>query len=52
MPRRGNSEGDCQTSGLKFAQRATMAFSVMLLLAGCVSQQKYDALQSRYDQLN
>jgi chemotaxis protein MotB len=24
----------------------------MLLLAGCVSQQKYDALQSRYDQLN
>jgi chemotaxis protein MotB len=25
---------------------------VMLSLAGCVSQQKYDALQSRYDQLN
>jgi len=24
----------------------------MLLLAGCVSQQKYDALQTRYDQLN
>jgi chemotaxis protein MotB len=24
----------------------------MLLLSGCVSQQKYDALQSRYDQLN
>lgn len=24
----------------------------MLLLAGCVTQQKYDALQSRYDQLN
>ena len=39
-------------SGLKFAQRATMAVTVMLLLAGCVSQQKYDALQSRYDQLN
>ena len=39
-------------SRLKFAQRATMTFTVMLLLAGCVSQQKYDALQSRYDQLN
>lgn len=39
-------------SKLKFIQRATMAFSAMLLLAGCVTQQKYDALQSRYDQLN
>ena len=29
-----------------------MTVIVMLLLAGCVSQQKYDALQSRYDQLN
>jgi chemotaxis protein MotB len=29
-----------------------MTFTMMLLLAGCVSQQKYDALQSRYDQLN
>src|SRR5215471_12800113 len=29
-----------------------MTFTVMLLLAGCVSQQKYDALQTRYDQLN
>src|ERR1700757_1733422 len=29
-----------------------MTIIVMLLLAGCVSQQKYDALQSRYDQLN
>jgi len=39
-------------SQLKFLHRATTTFSVMLLLAGCVSQQKYDALQSRYDQLN
>jgi chemotaxis protein MotB len=39
-------------SGLKFAQHATMTFAIMLLLAGCVSQQKYDALQARYDQLN
>jgi chemotaxis protein MotB len=29
-----------------------MTFSSILLLAGCVTQQKYDALQSRYDQLN
>src|ERR1700758_3548109 len=29
-----------------------MTFIGMLLLSGCVSQQKYDALQSRYDQLN
>jgi chemotaxis protein MotB len=39
-------------SGLKFAQRAAMTITAMLLLAGCVSQQKYDALQARYDQLN
>jgi chemotaxis protein MotB len=46
-------------SGLKFAQRATITFTMTLFLAGCVSQQKYeasqqkyDALQSRYDQLN
>ena len=29
-----------------------MTLAATLLLAGCVSQQKYDALQSRYDQLN
>jgi chemotaxis protein MotB len=39
-------------SALKFAQRATIAITATLLLASCVSQQKYDALQSRYDQLN
>ena len=39
-------------SVLKFAQRAMMMFTALLLLAGCVSQQKYDALQSRYNQLN
>jgi chemotaxis protein MotB len=38
-------------SGLELSHGA-MTFTVMLLLAGCVSQQKYDALQSRYDQLN
>ena len=39
-------------SALNFSHGAAMTFIVMLLLAGCVSQQKYDALQSRYDQLN
>ena len=38
-------------SGMKAAQR-TMMFSALLFLTSCVSQQKYDALQSRYDQLN
>ena len=40
-------------SNLEFSQFARMLIvSAMLLLSGCVSQQKYDALQSRYDQLN
>jgi chemotaxis protein MotB len=52
MPRRDNNEGDCKMSGLKFPQCATMTFTAMLLLAGCVSQQKYDALEAEYQQLN
>jgi chemotaxis protein MotB len=39
-------------SGLKFTPSVTMTLSALLVLAGCVSQNKYDALQSRYDQLN
>ena len=39
-------------SALKFSHGVAMTVIVMLLLSGCVSQQKYDALQSRYDQLN
>jgi chemotaxis protein MotB len=39
-------------SAFKFVQRATMTFIALLLLAGCVSQQKYDALEGRYQQLN
>ena len=41
-----------KVSALKFSRGVTLTVIVMLLLAGCVSQQKYDALQSRYDQLN
>src|SRR5262245_57698168 len=52
MPRRGNSEGGCKMSGLKCSQWATMTFTAMLLLAGCVSQQKYDTLDAQYQQLN
>lgn len=36
----------------RFGRRTTLTFTMMLSLGGCVSQQKYDALQSRYDQLN
>jgi chemotaxis protein MotB len=39
-------------SGLKLVQRATMTLILTLLLSACVSQQKYDALQQRYNDLN
>jgi chemotaxis protein MotB len=39
-------------SGWKFPQCATMTFTAILLLAGCVSQQKYDTLDAQYQQLN
>jgi chemotaxis protein MotB len=39
-------------SGWKFPQCATMTFTALLVLAGCVTQQKYDALEARYRQLN
>ena len=45
-------EGDRKMSGWKCPQYATMAFTAMLLLVGCVSQQKYDALDTEYQQLN
>ena len=52
MPRRGNSEGDGKMLGWKFPQCATMTLTAILLFAGCVSQQKYDALEADYQQLN
>ena len=36
----------------RFPQYTTMTFIAMLLLAGCVSQQKYDASQQKYDALD
>ena len=38
-------------SGLKFAQRATVTLTGVLLLAGCVSRQRYNALETRYQEL-
>jgi len=52
MPRRGHSEGDCTMSEWKFPQYAMMMFTAMMVLAGCVSQQKYDTLDTQYQQLN
>jgi chemotaxis protein MotB len=52
MPHRGKSEGDYKMSGWNFPQWTTMACTAMLVLAGCVSQQKYDTLDAQYQQLN
>jgi chemotaxis protein MotB len=45
-------KGDHLISELKFAQRAAMTLTALLLLAGCVSESKYNALDARYQQLN
>src|SRR5215831_2421240 len=37
---------------IRIVQSTTMMLAALVLLAGCVSQEKYDALQQRYDQLN
>ena len=37
---------------MEIPQCATMTFTALLLLAGCVSQQKYDTLDTEYQQLN
>jgi chemotaxis protein MotB len=39
-------------SGLRLAQCATMTFTALLFVAGCVSESKYNALETRYQQLN
>ena len=35
-----------------FAQGTTLTLTALLVLTGCVSQQKYDALDAQYQQLN
>src|SRR5262245_28692677 len=52
MPRCGKSEGDGTMSRWQFPQCVTMMFTALLVLAGCVSQQKYDTLDAQYQQLN
>src|SRR6202453_1251459 len=37
---------------LRLVRRAAMPLAALWLLAGCVSQSKYDALEARYQQLN
>jgi chemotaxis protein MotB len=39
-------------SGVTFSQWATITFTAMLVLAGCVTQRKYDTLETRYQELN
>jgi chemotaxis protein MotB len=50
-PRGGHNEGGRKMSGLKLARRFTLTFTTLLLLSGCVSQQKYNALDQEYQQL-
>jgi chemotaxis protein MotB len=52
MPRCGTSKGDDTMSRWQCPQGATMICTVLLVLAGCVSEQKYDALDTQYQQLN
>jgi chemotaxis protein MotB len=52
MPHRGPREGDSTMSTRFFPQCATLAFTALLMLGGCVSQQKYDTLDAQYQQLN
>ena len=52
MPRRGKSEGDCQMSGWKIPQCATLTCTALLVLVGCVTQRQYDTLETRYQELN
>ena len=46
MPRCGTSKGDDTMSRWQCPQGATMICTVLLVLAGCVSEQKYDALDT------
>ena len=51
-PHRGQSEGDGTMSTWSFPRCATLTFTALLMLGGCVSQQKYDTLDTQYQQLN
>jgi chemotaxis protein MotB len=52
MPRRGPSEGDDTMSRWPCPPCALLLCTALLVLVGCVSQQKYDTLDAQYQQLN
>jgi chemotaxis protein MotB len=52
MPRCGTSEGDGTMSKWQCPQWAALTCTALLVLASCVSQKKYDALDTQYQQLN
>ena len=52
MPRCGQSEGDDMMSRWNDSQGTLVTCIALLVLAGCVSQQKYDTLDAQYQQLN
>jgi chemotaxis protein MotB len=52
MPCCGTRKGGWQMFGRQFTQSAIVTCIAVLVLAGCVSQQKYDTLDAQYQQLN
>jgi chemotaxis protein MotB len=52
MPRCSQSKGDYMMSRWNYSQGAMVTCFALLVLAGCVSQQKYDTLDAQYQQLN
>ena len=52
MPRCGQSEGDDMMSRWNDSQGTIVTCIALLVLAGCVSRQKYDTLDAQYQQLN
>jgi len=52
MQRCGQSEGDDMISRWNYSQGTIVTCIALLVLAGCVSQQKYDTLDAQYQQLN
>jgi chemotaxis protein MotB len=52
MPRRGSRKGENSMSRWPRPPCALLLCTALLVLAGCVSQQKYDTLDAQYQQLN
>jgi chemotaxis protein MotB len=52
MPRRGSSQGENLMSRWPCLPCVLLLCTALLVLAGCVSQHKYDTLDAQYQQLN